>query len=108
MEIFSFLIVFVILFMLISIFLGLLSSPFFWVFVLFLFGYGMIRRYLFRKRMEEYTRQQEQQYESRREQYYSNFNQQQNSRGDTSSKSSTASGDVIDVDYEVVDEKTND
>lgn len=97
MYIINFIILFLVVFTIFSIFVGLLQSPIFWLVIGVVMVYGMIKRYLIRKQMEQYVNQNKEK------------NTQQNSSDYYRSNQDTyhGSSDVFDVDYEVVDEETN-
>lgn len=97
MYIINFIILFLVVFTIFSIFIGLIQSPIFWLIVGVAIVYGMIKRYLLIKQMEEYiNNNKENTTQQRSSEYYR-----------TTQETSHSSDDVIDVDYEVVDEETN-
>ncbi len=97
MYIINFIILFLVVFTIFSIFIGLIQSPVFWLIVGVTMVYGMIKRRMLNKQMEEYVRQ------SR-----ADTTQQKSSEYHRGTQDGYRSSDVIDVDYEVVDEETND
>ncbi|MDD3026464.1 MAG: hypothetical protein PHI41_00150 [Erysipelotrichaceae bacterium] len=98
MYIINFIILFLVVFTIFSIFIGLIQSPIFWIILGATMIYGMIKRHMLAKRMEEYLNQnKENSTQHKSSDYYQ-----------STQETYRSSNDVIDVDYEVVDEETND
>ncbi|MDD8048063.1 MAG: hypothetical protein PHH04_00540 [Thomasclavelia sp.] len=92
MEFVYLLLVILVIWVVLSIFLGLLSSPVFWIVIAVIFIVSAIRRYLYAKQMDEYNKE----WEAKNEQKKKAYKAQEDYRNNT--------GDVIDADYKEFDD----
>lgn len=94
------LLIILIIFVVISIFLNLLTSPITWIVIGALVLWSWIRRYLYAKKLEEFNKEFTKRTQQKKEYYYENKDNTYTQRD--------SSDDVIDVNYTVVDEENGD
>lgn len=99
MPFYYIIIIILVIFLIFSILFNLLFNPFVWIVIGGLVLWSWIRRYLYRKQLEDYNKEFEKKVHEKKQYYYGTDQQDQYTHSDTS--------DVIDVDYTVVDEREN-
>lgn len=103
MPFYYIIIIILIIVVVISLILNLLTNPFVWIIIAGLVIWSWIRRYLYARQLEEYNKEFEKRTQQAKEYYYGSGQEKQYYHDDNSSN-----GDVIDVDYTVVDEENGD
>lgn len=94
MPLFYVLILTLIVVVFISLILNLLFNPVTWIIIGILLIASMIRRYLYRKQLEDFNKEFKKRAAEKKQQYYQK----------TDSHRRQSNDDIIDVDYEIVDE----
>lgn len=99
MPFYYIIIIILVIFLICTLLFNLLFNPFVWIVIGGLVLWSWIRRYLYRKQLEDYNKEFEQKVNEKKEYYYGSNQQDTYHRNDS---------DVIDVDYTVVDERESD